>query len=192
MAEFITSDLHLSHNNIWKPDYASRPVSSTEEMNEMLISNWNEVVSQNDTVYVLGDVCMGKIAESLPLCELLQGHKVLVFGNHDRMFRPKNDNQFHKWMTEYSQYFESITNEMVWNDRLLFNHFPYSGDSHDEDRYLSSRPQKSRLWLCHGHTHQKEFLSGEKSIHIGIDAEVANYSPIPIEKVVAATEGNVG
>ena len=192
MAEFITSDLHLSHNNIWKPDYASRPVSSTEEMNEMLISNWNEVVSQNDTVYVLGDVCMGKIAESLPLCDLLQGHKVLVFGNHDRMFRPKNDNQFHKWMTEYSQYFESITNEMVWNDRLLFNHFPYSGDSHDEDRYLSSRPQKSRLWLCHGHTHQKEFLSGEKSIHIGIDAEVANYSPIPIEKVVAATEGNVG
>jgi len=192
MAEFITSDLHLSHNNIWKPDYASRPVSSTEEMNEMLISNWNEVVSQNDTVYVLGDVCMGKIAESLPLCDLLQGHKILVFGNHDRMFRPKNDNQFHKWMTEYSQYFESITNEMVWNDRLLFNHFPYSGDSHDEDRYLSSRPQKSRLWLCHGHTHQKEFLSGEKSIHIGIDAEVANYSPIPIEKVVAATEGNVG
>lgn len=192
MAEFITSDLHLSHNNIWKPDYASRPVSSTEEMNEMLISNWNEVVSQNDTVYVLGDVCMGKIAESLPLCELLQGHKVLVFGNHDRMFRPKNDNQFHKWMTEYSQYFESIVSEMVWNDRLLFNHFPYSGDSHDEDRYLSSRPQKSRLWLCHGHTHQKEFLSGEKSIHIGIDAEVANYSPIPIEKVVAATEGNVG
>lgn len=33
MSEFITSDLHLSHNNIWKPDYADRPVSSTEEMN---------------------------------------------------------------------------------------------------------------------------------------------------------------
>lgn len=187
MSEFLTGDLHLSHNNIWKPDYADRPVSSTDEMNEMLVTNWNETVSPGDTVYVLGDVCMGKIAESLPLCGLLQGRKILVYGNHDRMFRPKNDNQFQRWMTEYGQYFESIVSEMVWNDRLLFNHFPYSGDSHDEDRYLSSRPKKSNLWLCHGHTHQKEFLSGEKSIHVGVDAEVANYSPIPIEKVLELT-----
>jgi len=191
MAEFITSDLHLSHNNIWKPDYASRPVSSTEEMNEMLISNWNEVVSQNDTVYVLGDVCMGKIAESLPLCELLQGHKVLVFGNHDRMFRPKNDNQFHKWMTEYSQYFESITNEMVWNDRLLFNHFPYTGDHTPEVRYLEDRPVNQGLWLCHGHTHQKEFVSGPRQIHIGVDASIADYAPIPMDLVISTIQGEL-
>ena len=191
MAEFITSDLHLSHNNIWKPDYASRPVSSTEEMNEMLISNWNEVVSQNDTVYVLGDVCMGKIAESLPLCDLLQGHKVLVFGNHDRMFRPKNDNQFHKWMTEYSQYFESITNEMVWNDRLLFNHFPYTGDHTPEVRYLEDRPVNQGLWLCHGHTHQKEFVSGPRQIHIGVDASIADYAPIPMDLVISTIQGEL-
>ncbi|MCB1119207.1 MAG: metallophosphoesterase family protein [Chlamydiia bacterium] len=191
MAEFVTSDLHLGHANIWTKAYADRPVYSTEEMNEFLITRWNETVSVNDTVYVLGDVCMGKIAESLPLCELLQGHKVLVFGNHDRMFRPKNDNQFHKWMTEYSQYFESITNEMVWNDRLLFNHFPYSGDSHDEDRYLSSRPQKSRLWLCHGHTHQKEFVSGPRQIHIGVDASIADYAPIPMDLVISTIQGEL-
>ena len=191
MAEFITSDLHLSHNNIWKPDYASRPVSSTEEMNEMLISNWNEVVSQNDTVYVLGDVCMGKIAESLPLCDLLQGHKILVFGNHDRMFRPKNDNQFHKWMTEYSQYFESITNEMVWNDRLLFNHFPYTGDHTPEVRYLEERPVNQGLWLCHGHTHQKEFVSGPRQIHIGVDASIADYAPIPMDLVISTIQGEL-
>jgi calcineurin-like phosphoesterase family protein len=191
MAEFITSDLHLSHNNIWKPDYASRPVSSTEEMNEMLISNWNEVVSQNDTVYVLGDVCMGKIAESLPLCELLQGHKVLVFGNHDRMFRPKNDNQFHKWMTEYSQYFDVITNEMVWNDRILFNHFPYTGDHTPEVRYLEDRPVNQGLWLCHGHTHQKEFVSGPRQIHIGVDASIADYAPIPMDLVISTIQGEL-
>lgn len=191
MSEFLTSDLHLSHNNIWKPDYASRPVSSTEEMNEMLISNWNEVVSQNDTVYVLGDVCMGKIAESLPLCELLQGHKVLVFGNHDRMFRPKNDNQFHKWMTEYSQYFDVITNEMVWNDRILFNHFPYTGDHTPEVRYLEDRPVNQGLWLCHGHTHQKEFVSGPRQIHIGVDASIADYAPIPMDLVISTIQGEL-
>lgn len=191
MSEFLTSDLHLSHNNIWKPDYASRPVSSTEEMNEMLISNWNEVVSQNDTVYVLGDVCMGKIAESLPLCDLLQGHKILVFGNHDRMFRPKNDNQFHKWMTEYSQYFDVITNEMVWNDRILFNHFPYTGDHTPEVRYLEDRPVNQGLWLCHGHTHQKEFVSGPRQIHIGVDASIADYAPIPMDLVISTIQGEL-
>jgi calcineurin-like phosphoesterase family protein len=90
MTEFITSDLHIGHANIWKPEYANRPVSSTEEHDEFLISNWNEIVRPEDFVYVLGDVCMGKIAESLPRLGSLNGTKILVFGNHDRMFHPKN------------------------------------------------------------------------------------------------------
>lgn len=39
-------------------------------------------------------------------------------------------------------------------------------------------------WLCHGHTHQKEFRSGNRMIHVGVDAEVA---PIPLELVLEET-----
>ena len=188
MAEFITSDLHLGHANIWTKAYADRPVYSTEEMNEFLISRWNETVSVNDTVYVLGDFAMGKIAESLPLAARLHGRKVLIFGNHDRMFRPKNDSQRQRWLSEYGQYFDTIQKEMVWN-RILFNHFPYTGDHTEEIRYLEDRPRDRGLWLCHGHTHSKDFVSGKRTIHIGVDSAVANYAPIDLELVVETIKG---
>lgn len=189
MAEFVTSDLHLGHANIWTKAYADRPVFSTEEMNEFLIARWNETVSVNDTVYVLGDFAMGKIAESLPLAARLHGRKVLIFGNHDRMFRPKNDSQRQRWLSEYGQYFDTIQKEMVWNDRILFNHFPYTGDHTEEIRYLEDRPKNRGLWLCHGHTHSKDFVSGKRTIHIGVDSAVANYAPINLELVVETIKG---
>lgn len=188
MAEFVTSDLHLGHANIWTVGYADRPVSSTEEMNDLLISRWNETVSVNDTVYVLGDFVMGKIAESLPLAAKLHGRKILVYGNHDRMFHPKNDSQRQRWLSEYGQYFDPIQKEMVWNG-ILFNHFPYAGDHTEKIRYLEDRPVDRGLWLCHGHTHSKDFVSGERTVHIGVDSAVADYAPIDLELVVETIKG---
>ncbi len=190
MAEFITSDLHIGHANIWKPEYANRPVSSTEEHDEFLVSNWNEIVRPEDFIYVLGDVCMGKIAESLPRLGSLNGTKILVFGNHDRMFHPKNETQLTRWMTEYGQYFNEITNEMVWNGEILFNHFPYQGDHTEEIRFLEDRPKNEGMWLCHGHIHSKEFRSGPRQIHIGVDAEIANFAPIPMELIIEEVTNN--
>ena len=41
---YLTSDLHFNHANILKYEPESRPFSSIEEMNEVIIQNWNEVV----------------------------------------------------------------------------------------------------------------------------------------------------
>ena len=77
---------------------------------------------------------------------------------------------------------------MVWN-RILFNHFPYTGDHTEEIRYLEDRPRDRGLWLCHGHTHSKDFVSGKRTIHIGVDSAVANYAPIDLELVVETIKG---
>ena len=80
---FFTSDQHFCHANIIK--YCNRPFSSVEEMNEGLITNWNSVVKQQDTVYIVGDVIFAKdisIAESI--FKRLHGSKVLIAGNHDK------------------------------------------------------------------------------------------------------------
>ena len=55
---WFTSDLHLNHMNILKYEPISRPFDTVEEMNETLIGNWNACVKDDDTVFILGDLCM--------------------------------------------------------------------------------------------------------------------------------------
>ena len=50
----FTSDLHLGHKNVIR--LCNRPFASIEEMDAVLIENWNRKVHRNDTVYVLGDL----------------------------------------------------------------------------------------------------------------------------------------
>ena len=51
---YYTSDLHLGHANIIK--LCKRPFSDVDEMNAVLISNWNNRVTNGDTVYISGDL----------------------------------------------------------------------------------------------------------------------------------------
>lgn len=81
---WFSADLHLGHANIIK--YCDRPFSSVEEMNTEIIARWNEKVSPHDTAWLLGDVALGAIDETLPLLARLNGRKYLVAGNHDRAF----------------------------------------------------------------------------------------------------------
>jgi calcineurin-like phosphoesterase family protein len=76
MARWYTADLHLGHANIIR--YCDRPFSDVDEMNRALIDRWNSVVADDDEVWVLGDVALGPIAQSLALIDELHGDKVLV------------------------------------------------------------------------------------------------------------------
>ena len=46
---FFTSDTHFHHANIIR--FCNRPFRDVEEMDEILIRNWNEVVGPEDTVF---------------------------------------------------------------------------------------------------------------------------------------------
>lgn len=91
MKVWFTADTHFGHENIIK--YCERPFESLEQMNQILIRNWNERVKKDDIVIFLGDFCFkntkhGKKGEgSLNKAEyymsLLNGQKVFVKGNHD-------------------------------------------------------------------------------------------------------------
>lgn len=81
---YVTSDLHFNHNQPFI--YMARGFSSVEEMNFSLVENWNSLVTEEDTVFILGDLVVGgddSFEESLGLIRALKGKKILVRGNHD-------------------------------------------------------------------------------------------------------------
>ena len=75
---YFTSDTHFNHAKILS---ICRPMfSSIEEMNEVLISRWNERVKRGDTIYHLGDFSW---KDGEPIIRRLNGQKFLIRGSHD-------------------------------------------------------------------------------------------------------------
>ena len=178
-----TADMHLGHRRII--ELAHRPFGSLDEMNETIIQRWNAVVSDVDTVWVLGDVAMGPIDESLAMCARLKGRKVLVCGNHDRAwsgYYGKREKQA-AWVERYrvDGGFAEILDSVATVDLpglstpVSVCHFPYEGDSHGEDRYVEYRPVDNGDWLIHGHVHDSWQVRG-RQINVGVD--VWDFTPV--------------
>lgn len=53
MSKLYISDLHLGHKNAIVHD--NRPFADLDEMHSSIIANWNNVVKEEDEVYILGD-----------------------------------------------------------------------------------------------------------------------------------------
>ena len=196
MTTWFTSDMHLGHANIIR--YCARPFADVAEMNAGLIERWNATVSRADTVWVLGDVAMGHIADSLHLVDHLHGTKHLVSGNHDRCF-DADHNPGGKAATWEQRYLDAgfatvhhgevqLTLDLANDGKLAVRacHFPYSGDSGDEDRYVDRRPTDDGGWLLHGHVHER-WRWHRRMINVGVDAW--NYAPVA-EATLAAIVGH--
>lgn len=54
---WFTSDFHLGHSNIIR--FCKRPFANAHEMNEAIVERMNSCVKPNDTLYFLGDFCLG-------------------------------------------------------------------------------------------------------------------------------------
>ena len=91
----FTSDYHVGHANVIKFD--KRPFSSVEEMNQELIKRWNSVVSDDDTVFYLGDLfyrCRFEMVKEF--VDSLNGKIHFIMGNHDRYRDIKKLDRFEK------------------------------------------------------------------------------------------------
>jgi len=82
MTTWFTADPHLGDRNIIR--YYDRRFESVGVMSRALNARWNEIVDDDDTVWVLGDFALGTIADTLPLAGELRGELILLTGNHDR------------------------------------------------------------------------------------------------------------
>ena len=93
---YFSSDYHFGHFNIL--GYASRPFKTIREMDEKIILNHNEIVSQDDEIYILGDISMNSDYGAKCLSRM-NGKKYLIRGNHDKI-KPALSEQL-EWVKDY-------------------------------------------------------------------------------------------
>jgi calcineurin-like phosphoesterase family protein len=182
MTIFFTSDTHFGHARII--ELCNRPFRDVQHMNEMLIKNWNDTVGPNDVVYHMGDVALGSIADSLPLVGRLNGFKALVPGNHDRIFSGESQKRIDRFLPEYEKVFHHILPEIcngsIHGRPVVLSHFPYQGDSQENDRHIDKRPVDEGNPLIHGHIHEKRRIEGNM-FNVGVD--VNDFRPVSIETI---------
>lgn len=165
---FITSDLHFNHDKdfIWK----ERGFSSVNEMNEAIVNNWNQTVSDDDIVYLLGDVAMGSdLQASLRLINKLKGKKYLAYGNHDTEARIKAFKTNHFFEDIQMGYRLKYKKHM-----FILTHYPTITANGDDLRVIN----------LYGHTHQKDNFFEDKSYmyHVGVDSY--DCTPVLLETIV--------
>ena len=151
---WVISDTHFGHANIIK--YCNRPFVDPAEMDEKLIENWNSVVQDDDIVYHLGDVYMGKSSSNF--AHRLKGRKRLILGNHD-----------HGKDSVLQSMFQKIVMWRMFPEfGLLLTHVPVHEGS------LGFKVEKN----VHGHIHEKVI---EDERYINVSVEQINYTPVNIE-----------
>ena len=79
---YYISDLHIGHSKAIEFD--NRPFQNLDEMEKVIIDNWNNTVKKGDKVYILGDM-FWKNEGAVEILSKLKGQKHLVLGNHDRV-----------------------------------------------------------------------------------------------------------
>ena len=197
---FMTADSHFGHRNIIK--YQKRPFMTQAEMDALefatdrestkavrisnetlqkhdtaIIDNINAVVMPQDTLYHLGDFCMG---DGTPYRNRINCRNVhLIKGNHDR---PK-DQSFWKL-------FASVKELSVVRDsgkKITLCHYPMLG--WDGSHYGH--------WHLHGHCHGgiEDFiiehnLQHMKRIDVGVDSH--DYKPWNMDEIARAMEQKIG
>jgi calcineurin-like phosphoesterase family protein len=103
MKKWITSDLHFGHANIQKFCPVTRGrFKDIADMREVMIKEWNEQVAQDDETFILGDFAFLPAKDAVEILRRLNGHKILVEGNHDRKLL--NDPAFRAEFKEIHQY----------------------------------------------------------------------------------------
>lgn len=170
---FFISDTHFSHKNICKfmrkdGETPLRPWDDVEEMDEILVQNWNSVVGEHDKVYHLGDVFIPRRGRFI--LDRLNGKKVLIKGNHD-IFALK----------DYTPWFKDIRAYMKIDD-IIFTHVPI----HTCNLYRFKNN-------VHGHLHEHRVLLDDGEIdprYFSVCVEHINYTPIEFSELREALDRN--
>ncbi|MGN1281234.1 MAG: metallophosphoesterase [Succinivibrio sp.] len=177
---YLTSDLHIGHLNIIK--YCRKEFEFSEkgrmECEDLILRNYNCVVSDNDIVLIMGDLFFGP-AECIDYAKdffsKLKGRRILLKGNHDqRTLRFYRDELG----------FEACMGFIAFED-LFFCHYPLDEVKSKYEIFLKEEFDKGKFsTIYHGHIHDKDPVceDGICRINVSVDYKPNNYSPLQLSR----------
>jgi calcineurin-like phosphoesterase family protein len=157
---YFISDTHFGHRNII--DFCKRPFSSVGEMNGTLLRNWYETIGDNDRVFFVGDLALGRRgSRTLDWYNKLNGDFIFIKGNHD-------DCSFISHTSHYILVYGGFKFYFVHNPKDI--------------------PKDWKGWAIHGHTHNNDlrrypFINGERRT-INASVEVIGYKPVDLDEII--------
>jgi calcineurin-like phosphoesterase family protein len=152
---YVISDPHLGHENM----AVHRGFKDAKEQDDLIVSNWNEVVKKGDTVYVLGDITMEKA--NYEILNSLKGYKKVVLGNHDSPSHAR----------KMLDYVNCVSGMINYKKIAILTHCPIH-PSELEYRFKIN---------IHGHVHENTI---DDNRYINVSCENINYTPILLDELI--------
>ena len=170
---YFTADTHFGHEAILK--HCNRPFKDINEMNETLITNWNNKIGPDDIVFHLGDFAFGNTKVWIPILERLNGIKYLILGNHD----------FKNMPDTARKYFKKVIQQLyidIGGQKIYLNHFPFL--------CYGGVYRTNPVWQLFGHVHTGSVGQDTPRLvnlypmqyDVGVDNN--NYTPISYDEIV--------
>lgn len=164
---FVTSDLHFGHSNVIKYCPESRgSFTHVDDMDAKIVENINSVVTDDDILFILGDIAFAKPAKAVDYLKQLNGQKVFVWGNHDKKLRESSEFQMSKNLIGCISTADYLCETFVADEaryKVAMMHFPlltWDGAHHG-------------TIMLHGHSHSpkshRDTMPGKRIRDIGID-----------------------
>lgn len=168
---YFISDLHFNHDKEFI--YIPRGFNSVEEMNGALIERWNNVVTDNDNVYVLGDFFLGTdkkfIEETIGK---LKGFITVIRGNHD------TDAKMQLYRNQEFVYDTTDAKFFKYKKKMFFlSHYPTLTSD------LQTEPEKY-VYNLFGHTHSKDKFYMGRPYMYNVAADAHNCTPVCIDTII--------
>ena len=170
---YVTSDLHFGHDREFI--FGPRGFKTIQEHDEAIIERWNSIITDEDEVYILGDLMLKDNEHGIECLSRLKGHKYFVTGNHDTT-------------TRMALYMDEQGANIAWcgdATRLKYKGYNF---------YLSHYPTltgnlekeslKQMTLNLFGHTHQKTNFYEDRPYmyHVGLDSH--DCYPVSMDQVI--------
>lgn len=166
---YLTSDLHFGHLRDFL--YEPRGFFSIEEHDAAIIKNWNEIITPDDEVFILGDLVMNDTEAGIKKLAQLNGKLNFIFGNHDT----DRKIDFYDTLPNATLIgWSTILKSGKWSFYLC--HFPTMVDNFEE---------KHKFYCAHGHTHSKDKFQFIKNCCYNVALDAHDNKPVSIEQIKA-------